>query len=31
MDRNKARPIAQDYSQQEGIGFTKTFALVARL
>jgi len=29
--RNKARLVAQGYSQQEGIDYTKTFALVARL
>ncbi|KAK2382601.1 putative mitochondrial protein [Trifolium repens] len=29
--RNKARLVAQGYSQQEGIDFTETFALVARL
>jgi hypothetical protein len=29
--RNKARLVAQGYSQQEGIDFTKTFAPVARL
>ncbi|RDX74661.1 putative mitochondrial protein, partial [Mucuna pruriens] len=28
---NKARLVAQVYSQQEGIDFTKTFAFVARL
>lgn len=29
--RNKARLVAQGYIQQEGINFSKTFALVARL
>ena len=29
--RNKARLIAQGYSQEEGINFDKTFAPVARL
>ena len=29
--RKKARPVAQGYSQQEGIDYTETFALVARL
>ena len=29
--RNKARLIAQGYSQQEGIDYTETFASVARL
>jgi len=29
--RNKARFVAQGYSQQEGIDYTKTFATVARL
>src|SRR4051812_32560433 len=29
--RNKARLVAQSYSQQEGIDYTETFALVARL
>lgn len=28
---NKARLVAQDYSQGKGIGFDKTFALVARI
>lgn len=31
MTRNKARPIAQDYSQTEGIDFRETFAPVAHL
>ena len=29
--RNKARLVAQDYSQEEGINYDETFALVARL
>jgi len=29
--RNKVRLVAQGYSQQEGIYYTKTFAVVARL
>ena len=29
--RNKARLVAQGFSQQEGIDFTETYALVARL
>nr|XP_033516070.1 uncharacterized mitochondrial protein AtMg00820-like [Nicotiana tomentosiformis] len=29
--RNKARVVAQSYSQQEGIDYEETFALVARL
>jgi len=29
--RNKAKLVAQGYSQQEGIDYTKTFAPVARL
>jgi len=29
--RNKARLVAQGYSEQEGINYTKTFAPVARL
>lgn len=29
--RNKARLVAQGYSQQEGINFFETFSLVARL
>jgi len=29
--RNKVRLVAQSYSQQEGIDYTETFALVARL
>ncbi|WJX12733.1 hypothetical protein P8452_03195 [Trifolium repens] len=31
VTRNKARLVAQGYSQQEGIDFTKTYAPVARL
>lgn len=29
--RNKARLVAQGYSQQEGIGYDETFVPVARL
>jgi hypothetical protein len=29
--RNKARPVAQGYSQVEGLDFWETFAHVARL
>lgn len=29
--RNKVSLVAQDYSQQEGIDYTETFALVAKL
>jgi len=29
--RNKAKLVSQGYSQQEGIDYTETFALVARL
>ena len=29
--RNKAGLVAQDYSQEEGINFGETYALVARL
>ena len=29
--RNKARLVAQDYNQEEGIDFDETFAPVARL
>ena len=29
--QNKARLVAKGYSQQEGINYTKTFALVSRL
>ena len=31
ITRNKARLVAQGYSQEEGIDFEETFALVARL
>ena len=31
VPRNKARLVAQCYSQQEGIDYTETFATVARL
>ena len=31
MVRNKAKLVAQGYNQKQGIDFTKTFALVARL
>ena len=31
VTRNKARLVAQGYSQEEGIDFEETFALVARL
>ena len=31
VGRNKARLIVKGYSQQEGINFTRTFALVAPL
>ena len=31
MVRNKARLVVQDYNKQEGIDFTETFALAARL
>jgi len=31
VTKNKDRLVTQGYSQQEGIDYTKTFALVARL
>ena len=31
VTRNKARLVTQGYSQEEGIDFEETFALVARL
>lgn len=31
MIRNKARLVAQEYTQIEGVDFDETFALVARL
>ena len=31
ISSNKARSIIQGYSQEEGIDFEKTYALVARL
>ena len=31
VTRNKVRLVAQGYSQEEGIDFEETFALVARL
>ncbi|GJY40202.1 retrovirus-related pol polyprotein from transposon TNT 1-94 [Tanacetum coccineum] len=31
LSRNKARPVAQGYNQQEGINFDETYAPVARL
>ena len=31
LTKNKARLVAQGYSQEEGIDFEETFALVARL
>jgi hypothetical protein len=31
VTRNKARLVAKDYSQVEGLDFDKTYALVARL
>ena len=31
ITRNKARLVAQGYSQEEGIDFEETYAIVARL